>query len=164
MSTPIMSTTRMSTPIMSTTIMSTPKMSTPKMSVPKCQLPKMSTPKMSNHKMLNHKMSITSFFDSLSGITVHTSWKNKQPRRGLALPLNRVVGKAHPNIYELIEVFKREEAATSVAACQLQAGGRAPPRKRKAIEKYRRLKELKRRLDVASYPAFPCVRFLSLTV
>ncbi len=61
--------------------------------------------------------------------------------------LNRIVGKAHPNVYKLIEVFQREEAAVSVTISQLEAGGRAPPRKRKAVEMDRRITELQRKLS-----------------
>ena len=40
--------------------------------------------------------------------------------------LNKIVGKAHPNIYELVKTFKREQASVEVAVTQLSSGS-APP-------------------------------------
>ena len=42
--------------------------------------------------------------------------------------LNKIVGKAHPNIYELVKTFKREQASVEVAVTQLSSGS-APPRR-----------------------------------
>ena len=36
--------------------------------------------------------------------------------------LNKVVGKPHPNIYEIINVFKREEVSTKMKMQMLKAG------------------------------------------
>ena len=71
--------------------------------------------------------------------------------------LNRIVGKAHPNVYELIEVFQREEVAMAVTISQPEAGGRAPPRKRKAKEMDIRISELQRRLQAGDYNIYQCV-------
>ena len=35
--------------------------------------------------------------------------------------LNKIVGKAHPNIYELVETFKKEQASVEVAVTQLSS-------------------------------------------
>ena len=43
----------------------------------------------------------------------------------------KVVGKAHPNIFEIVEVFK-EQASTEVSLAQLSAGA-APPRHRRRV-------------------------------
>ena len=61
--------------------------------------------------------------------------------------INRVAGKPHPNIFEVIELFKREQASVEVKIAQLEAGGRAPPRKRVCIRMDQRLKEMKTRLE-----------------
>ena len=42
------------------------------------------------------------------------SWHNR---------LNRLAGKAHPNIYEAVSLFKAEQAAAEVMILQLSAGG-----------------------------------------
>ena len=59
----------------------------------------------------------------------------------------RVVGKSHPNIFECVEVFQREQVSTEVSIQQLAAGARLPRRKKKAIEKDQHIKELKERLS-----------------
>ena len=45
--------------------------------------------------------------------------------------LKKIVKKPHPNIFELIDVFKREQAANEVTIIQLATGANPPPRKRK---------------------------------
>ncbi len=44
--------------------------------------------------------------------------------------LKKVVGKSHPNVYEIVKVFKMEEATAQVTLAQLQAGARQPPQRR----------------------------------
>ena len=39
--------------------------------------------------------------------------------------LKKVVGKPHPNIYEIIDVFKREEVSTKVKMYMLEAGAQS---------------------------------------
>ena len=55
--------------------------------------------------------------------------------------LKRIVKKSHPNIYELIDVFKREQAATEVTCQQLETGVILPPWK-----KYRQLEQRVQRI------------------
>ena len=50
--------------------------------------------------------------------------------------INRVTGKPHPNIFEVIELFKGEQASVEVKIAQLEAGGRGQPRKRVCIRKW----------------------------
>ena len=45
-------------------------------------------------------------------------WHNK---------INCLAGKSHPNIYEIVELFKTEQAATEVSLLQLEAGGVVAP-------------------------------------
>ena len=67
--------------------------------------------------------------------------------------INRVAGKPHPNIFEVIELFKREQASVEVKIAQLEAGGRAPPRKIVCICMDQRLKEMKTRLENGECPS-----------
>ena len=57
--------------------------------------------------------------------------------------LKRVVGKSHPNVFEIVEVFKLEQAATEVSLCQLQSGALPPAQSRHTAEKNRRIAELR---------------------
>ncbi len=59
--------------------------------------------------------------------------------------MRKVVGKAHPNVYELVRTFKMEQAAVEVQIMQIAAGARRPPRSSQTIEKNSRIAELKRR-------------------
>ena len=59
--------------------------------------------------------------------------------------LKKVVGKAHPNVFEIVRAFKVEQAAVEVAVAQMQAGARPPVRSRAAVEKDKRIEELKRK-------------------
>ncbi len=59
--------------------------------------------------------------------------------------LRKVVGKTHPNVYEIVRTFKMEQAAAEVSVAQLQAGARPPPKPRATLEKNRKIAELKRR-------------------
>ena len=61
--------------------------------------------------------------------------------------LKKIVGKAHPNVFEIVETFKKEQAYTEVSMAQLAAGAAPPHRSRKAIQKDRNIEELKRRFD-----------------
>ena len=56
--------------------------------------------------------------------------------------LKRIVKKPHPNIYEIIDVFKREQATTEVTTLQLETGGNPPPRKKEYSEQDKRIKTL----------------------
>ena len=61
--------------------------------------------------------------------------------------LKKVVGKPHPNLYEIIHVFKREEASTKVKLQILQAGAQQAPRRRKMRQKEHRIQNLFSRLN-----------------
>ena len=72
-------------------------------------------------------------------------WHNK---------LKRIARKAHPNVYELVEIFKKEQADTEVTLAQLATGAQPPRRAKKTLIKDRRLEELKSRfatLSLAEY-------------
>ena len=61
--------------------------------------------------------------------------------------LKKVVSKPHPNLYEIIDVFKREEASTKVKLQILQAGAQQAPRRRKMRQKEQRIQNLFSRLN-----------------
>ena len=64
--------------------------------------------------------------------------------------LKRVIGKAHPNIYELVEVFKKEESLTTMRVQQLVAGASQAPRRRKVRDRERKLQTLFQRLELGT--------------
>ena len=49
----------------------------------------------------------------------------------------KLAGKVHPNIYEVVSLFKSEQAATEVTLMQVAAGG-LPGRKRRKYRKHER--------------------------
>ena len=56
--------------------------------------------------------------------------------------LMRKAGKIHPNIFEVVEMFSQEEAASLVSILQLQSGQPAPKHRKKYINLHARLDEL----------------------
>ena len=56
---------------------------------------------------------------------------------------NAVISRPHPNIYQLVDVIKGEQALTDLAAVQLDAGSQPPRRRRKYNAIDQRLKLLK---------------------
>ena len=56
--------------------------------------------------------------------------------------LKRVVGKPHPNIFELVEVIKKEEATTRMKMQICEAGAAQAPRRRRVRENDRKLRAL----------------------
>ena len=58
-------------------------------------------------------------------------WHNK---------LKRVARKANPNVFELVEFVRQEQADTKVSIAQLATGAQAPEEQRKVSQKTRRLK------------------------
>ena len=55
------------------------------------------------------------------------------------------IGKAHPNIFEIVEVFKKEQASTEVSLTQLSAGAAPPRRRRRVLLRDRLVTELQQR-------------------
>ena len=49
--------------------------------------------------------------------------------------LNKIVGKAHPNIFELVDTFKKEQATTEIDVTQRAVGAAPPRRSRQAVER-----------------------------
>ena len=48
----------------------------------------------------------------------------------------------HPNIFEVFEVMKKEQVSSEMKLEQLELGGRAPPQKKRFIEKDKRISAL----------------------
>ena len=66
--------------------------------------------------------------------------------------LKKIVGKAHPNILEVFEVMKKEQASSEMKLEQLELGrSRAPPRKKRFIEKDKRISALFERFKEGQY-------------
>ena len=57
------------------------------------------------------------------------------------------MGKRHPNVYEIVDVFKREQLSTEVYIAQLAVGAATPRRAKKTVEKERKIQELKDRFN-----------------
>ena len=64
--------------------------------------------------------------------------------------MNKVVGKPHPNIYELVDVIKREEATTRMKLQLYETGAALPPRRRRYEEKEKRLQALFERFNAGA--------------
>ena len=69
--------------------------------------------------------------------------------------MKRILRRAHPNLYEMLELFQREQAATEVTIQQLEAGGVCKS-KRKIIQWEEKIKSLAEELangdrDMDSY-------------
>ena len=60
--------------------------------------------------------------------------------------LKKVVGKVHPNIFEIVEVFKKEQASTEVSLTQLPAGAAPPRRRRRVLRRDRMVTKLQQGL------------------
>ena len=70
--------------------------------------------------------------------------------------MKRITRKAHPNLYEVLELFQREQAAGEVTMQQLQSGGVRRKKRRKVEQREEKVKELQGELsngdrDIDSY-------------
>ena len=82
--------------------------------------------------------------------------KNEQSFGRVAQPHEKISRKAHPNLYKILELFQREQAATEVAIQQLEAGGVRKPKRKKVIRREDKTKSLADELtngerDIDSY-------------
>ena len=53
--------------------------------------------------------------------------------------MKRVSQKAHPNLYEVLELFQREQAVSEVTILQLEAVGARRQKRRKVIEREQKI-------------------------
>ena len=80
-------------------------------------------------------------------------FQNKGPRTNNHLEgwhnrLNRLARKAHPNLFESIELLQNEQAATEVQIIQLTDGVGLPrPKKRKAVRREQHIKKITDEFD-----------------
>ncbi len=65
--------------------------------------------------------------------------------------IRKLACKAHPNIYEAINLFKAEQAATEVSLMQLAAGGVPIRRRRKYRRHEKRLLTIKEKYEAGDY-------------
>ena len=70
--------------------------------------------------------------------------------------MKRISRKAHPNLYEVLELFQREQVASEVTILQLEANGARRQKRRKVIEREQKIKALADELangdkDIDSY-------------
>ena len=67
--------------------------------------------------------------------------------------VRKLAGKAHPNIYEVVSLFKSEQAATEVPLMQVAAGGLPVRKRRKYRNHERRLVTIKEKYEVVITPS-----------
>jgi len=60
--------------------------------------------------------------------------------------INTIADKCHPNIYEVLNIIKREESVKQVKVAQLDGHWRAPPQKRRYVNIDARIRSLKDKL------------------
>ena len=65
--------------------------------------------------------------------------------------INRLAGKSHPNIYEIVKLFTTEQAATEVSLLQLETGGVVEPTRRVFRQKEKRLKTIQEKFSNNEY-------------
>ena len=65
--------------------------------------------------------------------------------------MRKIAGKVNPDIYEVVSLFKSEQAATEVTLMQV-AAGRLPVRKRRKYRNHeRRLMTIKEKYEAGDY-------------
>ena len=77
---------------------------------------------------------------------------------------NRLAGKSHPNIYEVVDSFKTEQAATEVTLRQLEAGGVLAQTRKAYRTKEKRLKTIQQKFTNDKYSLEQYVTALSYCV
>ena len=81
--------------------------------------------------------------------------------KGWHSKVRKLAGKAHPNIYEVVSLFKMEQAATEVTSMQVAAWG-LPVRKRREYRNHeRRLVTIKEKYEVGDYTLSELVKAYS---
>ena len=90
---------------------------------------------------------VGSFPLSMWNIHDNDEYRTNNHVEGWHKRLKSLVGKAHPNIYEFVEVIKKEQTATEILIAQLGAGATVPKRSSKTIVTDKKIKELRDRFD-----------------
>ena len=65
--------------------------------------------------------------------------------------MNTIAGKKHPNVYELVELFKKEQAMTETTIQQLAAGGASRRRRHFYRVKDRRINRVMEKFRNGEY-------------
>ena len=64
----------------------------------------------------------------------HSGLRTNNHLEGWHNRMKRIARKAHPNLYEVLELFQREQAATEVTIQHLEAGGERKAKRRKVVQ------------------------------
>ena len=64
-----------------------------------------------------------------------SQWTPNNHLEGWHNSMKRIARKAHPNLYEVLELFQKEQAATKVTIQQLEAGGVRKVKRRKVVQR-----------------------------
>ena len=75
--------------------------------------------------------------------------------------MRKIAGKVNPNIYEVVSLFKSEQAATEVTLMQVAAGGLPVRKRRKYRNHERRLVTIKEKYEVGDYTLSELVKAYS---
>ena len=75
--------------------------------------------------------------------------------------MRKIAGKVHPDIYEVVSLFKSEQAATEVTLMQVAAGGLPVRKRRKYRNHERRLVTIKEKYEVGDYTLSELVKAYS---
>jgi len=54
--------------------------------------------------------------------------------------LKKVAGKVHPNIFEIVDVLKKEQACTEMKTEQFESGATQPAQKKRYVDRERRIR------------------------
>ena len=65
--------------------------------------------------------------------------------------MKRIAQKAHPNIYEMLELLQKEQATTEVTISQLEAGGIVRARTLKWVKRDEKIEKLKTELQLLGH-------------
>ena len=76
---------------------------------------------------------------------------HNHPPNPLQVTVSKTAGKAHPNFFELVELFQNEQAMTEVTLQQLAAGGATRKRERRYRMKDRAIKRVQQKFEAGTY-------------
>ena len=82
---------------------------------------------------------------------------NKQSPGRMAQQNEENCKKGTPNLYEVLELFQREQAATEVTIQQLDAGGVRKAKRRKVFQREEKIKSLQHELTTGERNIDSCI-------
>ena len=80
----------------------------------------------------------------LCGIWMSESARTNNHIEGGHSKLKKAVGKVHPNFYEIVEIFKREQGVPEITISQLASEAIPSTRGKKSTDKDKKIQELKK--------------------